>query len=101
MENKEKVYDEKISPLIKEIIAICKEEEIKMFAEFQYSETDFVRSIVHKDAETDNIIFKLYNILSQCKEREGVNVDKFFFNVARKFKNKSSIIMERLGNKAD
>ena len=38
MNNKEAIYDEKIAPLVNEILALCKEHEIPMFATFQYSD---------------------------------------------------------------
>lgn len=34
--NKEKVYDNEISPLIKEIVAICEKNEMPMIASFAY-----------------------------------------------------------------
>jgi hypothetical protein len=38
MYDKEIVYDEKVSPLMTEIIKICKENDIKMFADFYLRE---------------------------------------------------------------
>lgn len=38
MSNREAVYDEKISPLMTQIIAICKEHDIPMVASFQYND---------------------------------------------------------------
>jgi hypothetical protein len=38
MYDKEQVYDEKISPLMTEIIKICKENDIKMVADFYLRE---------------------------------------------------------------
>lgn len=35
--DKEAIYDEKISPLMREIIAICKEHSIPLVAQFQYA----------------------------------------------------------------
>ena len=35
--DKESVYDEQISPLMTQIIAICKEHQLPMVADFQYS----------------------------------------------------------------
>lgn len=38
--SKEDVYDEKISPLMQQIIAICKEHNIPMVALFQYADSE-------------------------------------------------------------
>jgi hypothetical protein len=38
--DKEAVYDEKIAPLMKEIISICKAEEISMLADFYLASPD-------------------------------------------------------------
>lgn len=40
MYDKESVYDEKIAPLMTEIIKICNEHDIKMFADFYLKEPD-------------------------------------------------------------
>ena len=37
--DKESVYDELISPLMTQIIAICKEHQIPLVAQFQYADT--------------------------------------------------------------
>lgn len=38
--SREQVYDEKIEPLMKQIIAICEEHEIPIVAQFQYDDSD-------------------------------------------------------------
>jgi hypothetical protein len=38
--DEESAYDEKIAPLMKQIIAICKEHRIPLIASFQYQTTD-------------------------------------------------------------
>lgn len=40
MYDKEKIHDEKIEPLMNEIIKICKENDIQMFATFMLKEDD-------------------------------------------------------------
>lgn len=37
---KEAIYDEQIAPLMTQIIAICKEHELPMVAQFQYANTE-------------------------------------------------------------
>lgn len=40
MYDKEQIYDEKINPLMSEIIRVCKENNIQMFASFALKECD-------------------------------------------------------------
>jgi len=101
MENKEKIYDEQISPLMAKIIEICKAENIPMFAEFQYADLDFCTSIIYPDVDGRNVTTKLYDVLSKCRNEEGVNVDQFFFYLAKNYPNKSSIVMGMLGKKPE
>ena len=97
MENKEKVYDEQIAPLMAQIIEICKREEIPMFADFQYADLDYCTTFIYPDVDGRNVTMNLYNVLSQCKIEEGVNIDKFFLSISRKYQNTSSIVMKILG----
>jgi hypothetical protein len=101
MENKEKIYDEQIAPLMAKIIEICKAEDIPMFAEFQYSDSDFCQSYIYPEVDGRNFTTKLYQILSQCRIEEGVNIDKFYLHLARNYPNKSSMVMSLLGKKAE
>jgi len=97
MENKEEIYDEQIAPLMAKIIEICQTEQIPMFAEFQYAEIDFCTTCLYPDVEGRNVTTKLYDVLSKCRIEEGVNIDKFFFHLAKNYPNKSSIVMKMLG----
>lgn len=101
MDNKEKIYDEQIAPLMGKIIEICKNENIPMFAEFQYSDLDFCTTCIYPEVEGRNIIMMLYNILSKCRFENGVNVDQFFLHLANNYPNKSSIVMSVLSKKPD
>ena len=98
MKDKEKIYDEKISPLMGKIIAICKEEEIPFFSTFQYSEEDFCTSL-NRQPEDSHPIFWWYDILKQCAEESGVNVDKFMFTILKGARGKqhTSLILQQLG----
>lgn len=101
MKNKEKIYDEKIAPLMKQIIQICKEEKIPMFADFQYSNEDFCTTTLAHNIDGEHIVIKTYNAMSQCKgEENGINVDKFLIWLMQ-FKNTSSMYMQLLGKKVD
>jgi hypothetical protein len=97
MINKEKIYDEQIAPLMAKIIEICKNEHIPMFAEFQYADLDFCTTCIYPDVDKRNVTTKLYNVLSKCRTEEGVNIDQFFFHIAKTYPNKSSVVMKMLG----
>jgi hypothetical protein len=99
MNDNEKIYDEQIAPLMSQIIEICKANNIPMFADFQYAKFDFCTTLVYPDVADRNVTMYLYNMLSKCREHDGVNIDKFFFGVSKKYPNKSSIVMSMLGNK--
>lgn len=73
MKNKEKIYDEKISPFVGEIIKICKKEKIPMFAEFQFSHYGYCMSCI---PNKENKIFQIYQAVSQSKSGENINIDK-------------------------
>lgn len=98
MENREQVYDELISPLMTQIIAICKEHQLPMFAEFQYSDTDFCKTAIILPG--GHPVLQHYNALSQCKAGdEGINVDKYLIWLMRGAKERGhcSIYLHMLG----
>jgi len=90
MDNKEKVYDEQISPLIKKVIAICKEHGMSMFTEFQFSDSGFCRSRI---PNSEHAIFDIYMAMSQCKEEGNVNIDKFLFWMCKQYDNSMSVFL--------
>lgn len=101
MENKEKIYDEQIAPLMAKIIEICSAEQIPMFAEFQYAELEFCQSYIYPKVDGRSVMTKLYNVLSHCRTEEGVNIDNFYLYIARNHPNESSIVMSLLGKKPE
>lgn len=101
MKNKEAVYDEQIFPLMKQIIEICTKEHIPVFAYFQYAKDEFVKTMITSETGDSHCIFKAIEALSQCAEKEGINIDKFMLWVMREFPNKSSIVLKLLGKEPD
>jgi hypothetical protein len=99
MENHETIYDEKIHPLMDQIISICKEHEIPMFAEFQYSEDGFCESMNAGTNIESHILFSYLDALTKCISDKGINIDSFMFAVMRHAREcgHSSIILQRLG----
>jgi hypothetical protein len=95
--SKEQIYDEQISPLMQQIIEICKEHEIPVFADFQFGNCDFVTTNVSKNG---HFVYDFYSAVSQCKmSNNGMNVDKLI-GWLMKHPNKSSAYLHLLGNKA-
>lgn len=96
MENKEKIYDEQIAPLMAKIIEICKKEDIAIFAEFQIADNDFCTTLI-SNKNKHHCLFPLLNALISCMEGTGINIDKFYIWLSQKYSNKSSVIMKLLG----
>jgi hypothetical protein len=98
MENLEKVYDEQISPLMKQIIDICKENKMPMFAEFQYGDTDFCKTRLCGEDWPGHFLFNHLEVLTQCMQEGGINIDKYMFWVMRHAKKQghSSMILSQL-----
>ncbi|HHS83696.1 MAG TPA: hypothetical protein ENK38_02065 [Gammaproteobacteria bacterium] len=75
MKKLENVYDEQITPLLEQIIVICKEHGIPMFAEFQYQEDGFATTCV--SGEFAHGVFAHYEAMSQCRDEGGMNIDTY------------------------
>lgn len=100
---KEVVYDEQISPLMKQIIQICQDNDINFFADFCIGEnqTDYCSS---HSARSDGTFSKynLLNMLSQCAEAGGMNMDKFLLAVKKNYpRNTSSFFMDKIFENGD
>jgi hypothetical protein len=96
LEDKEQIYDEKISPLMTKIINICDKNKIPFFAEFQYSNDGFCKTRISKN-ET---IFKVYDAISQSKQDGSFNIDKFLFWVVKTFDTSGSIFLNSYNQEA-
>lgn len=96
MKDKEAIYDEKISPLMKQILEVCEEHGMPMFATFQFSDYGFCTSAMEHDGHH---VIRFHRALAQCGEGERVNIDKFMFWVAKEAKGKShsSIVLKQMG----
>ncbi len=94
---REKIYDEQIYPLMSQIIAICKANDMPMFCDIEYAEGDFSTTLI--PASEKHFIYECYHILRQCKEPGGVNIDKFLINAEGKFGAGSSVYLNLMKNK--
>jgi hypothetical protein len=101
MKNKEKIYDEEISPLIKKIVEICEKNDIPLFATFQYSDELFCSTHIFGDGK--HPVFEHYDAIRQCAQHSSVNVDKYIFWLLKTSRGKkhSSLFLHRLGNPAN
>jgi hypothetical protein len=95
MGNKEHVYDEEIFPLMKQILEICKREEIPMFASFEYDGNSFCRSMINPEGA--HMVTGLLDILAKCAEGKGTNIDKFFITIGKLYPNESSAVLKLMG----
>ena len=95
MNDKEKIYDEDIFPLMEKIIGICKKHDMPFFASFQFSDDGFC---ITGGRLNGHIVFDYYNAIKQCIENKGINIDKFMFWIMRGAQKEghSSIILSRL-----
>jgi Zn-finger domain-containing protein len=91
MKNKEKIYDEQISPLLREAAELCQKNDIPFFSEAQFSKTGFCQStnIMKKN------VFKTYNAISQCKQEDTINIDKFLMWALKNFDCKQSFFLRQ------
>jgi hypothetical protein len=94
MENKEKIYDDLIAKPMQQIIETCKEHGIGLFANFQYSNDGFCKSLI-KTNENHSVL-TVQAALAECAEEGGVNIDKFILWVMKEMPNKSSMILALL-----
>lgn len=101
MEDKEKIYDEEIKPLMRKIIECCKKNGIPVFATFQYSDNFFCTTAIWESKK--HAIFDYYEATRQCIQDSGVNVDRYILWLLEitKGKKHSSIFIDRLGNKTN
>jgi len=90
MKNKERIYDKQISPLVKQIITLCKKHNIPMFCEFQFSNDGFVTSC---NPSPGHNIWKVYQAMSQCKQGQTINIDKFLNWNIKAFDNSGSVYL--------
>lgn len=81
MEDKEHIYDEHISPIMKQLVAICQAHGIPMFAKFQFHDAAFCTTVLHDGAHP---LLHHLQALGQCASGGGVNIDKYLNWVAKK-----------------
>lgn len=97
MEDKEKAYDEHVSPLVQRLIEACQEHGVPMFCTFQFSQDGFCTSAL----STGHPVIDHHRALSQCADGPGVNLDKYLVWVVKKVKEEgkghNSIFLHQAG----
>lgn len=74
MDDKEQIYDEQISPLVQQLIKVCQDNGIPMFATFQFAQTGFCTSAL----STGHKVIDHHRAMAQCASDDGaVNVDRY------------------------
>lgn len=74
MDNKEHIYDEQISPLVQQLIKVCQDNGIPMFATFQFAQTGFCTSAL----STGHKVIDHHRAMAQCASDDGaVNIDRY------------------------
>ena len=84
----EKIYDEQISPLMQQIIEICKENNITMFADFRMDEEISCQTILRFD---NSMTMKMYEACRQCSEGNSFQLDKLLFWIIKTFDTSQSL----------
>ena len=111
--DKEKIYDEQISPLMRQIIEVCKEHKIPLFANFGFDPVPHVEdeegrypadrctTSLMGDEYDHHWVHNHFNILLQCcRPNRGVNMDKYLMWVEKEVEKlgyHSSLYLEKLG----
>ncbi len=79
--NQEQIYDKEISPLMVQIIEICKKNNITMYADFRLKEIG-CKTLLRFD---DSMIMKIYEIAGQCQDDLSFQLDKFLLCLIKNF----------------
>lgn len=80
MDDKEHIYDTQVSPLVQQLLKVCQDNGIPMFATFQFSDTGFCTSALE---EQGHRLIRHMRALSQCAEEDRVNVERYLRWVAK------------------
>lgn len=81
MDDKEKIYDEHISPIMKQLVAACQKHDIPMYATVQFQADAFCVTALR---DKGHHLLAHLQVLGQCAAGAGVNIDKYLNWVAKK-----------------
>ena len=111
--DKEKIYDEQISPLMSQIIEICKEHKIPLFANFGFDPVphiedekgrypaDSCNTCLIGEEYDSHWVFDHFAAVNQCRSsNKGVNIDKYLMWIEKEVKklgSHGSIYLSQMG----
>lgn len=96
MKTKDEIYNKKIHPLMAQIVQICRDNEIPVFATFECTDDkSFYSTSIY---DHNHPVFGYYEALRQCLMENAVNMDKFLFWLMEKARKEghSSILLSKL-----
>jgi len=100
---REKIYDDEISPIMQQLIEKCKEHKMPLFVECEYAPGDFCKSNLSPADWNPHAVFTTLEVITQCIQSNGVNVDKYFMWLIKQIKEAGghgSIYLSMLGYEA-
>lgn len=98
--DREKIYDDEISPIITQLIAKCKEHKMPLFLECEYNPGDFCKTNIAPEDWNPHVVFTTFEVISRCIQDGGVNIDKYLMWVIKQVKaagGHGSIYLSQLG----
>lgn len=98
--DREKIYDDEISPIVQQLIAKCKEHKMPLFVECEFNPGDFCKTNVAPKEWNPHCGFITLDIITQCFQADGVNIDKYFFWLIKQVKEAGghgSLFLSQLG----
>jgi len=102
--NREKIYDNEISPIVQQLIEKCKEHKMPLFVECEYNSGDFCKTGLNPKEWNPHPGFTTLDVITQCFQRDGVNIDKYFMWLLKQVKEAGghgSIYLSMLGYKVE
>jgi len=81
--DRERIYDEEISPIMQQLIAKCREHKMPLFVECEFAKGDFCKTNVAPKEWDAHVGFITLDIITQCFQENGVNVDKYLMWIVK------------------
>jgi len=97
MEDKEKIYDDEICPLMGQIVKICQEKKVDIFTSFllKSNEEDYMTcdtGFAYEQKQRVDIL----TAITRCFDERGIfNIDKFLFFLIKNYDCKESIFLNK------
>lgn len=102
--DREKIYDDEISPIVTQLIAKCKEHKMPLFLECEFNSGNFCKTNIAPEDWNPHAVFTTFEVISRCIQDGGVNIDKYLMWVIKQIEKNGghgSIYMSKLGYKTE